>query len=129
MAMNNISTNARNGMANSIVDLLDSGTTNSTGRLRIYTSGFSTQLAELNFSNPAFGAAASGVATASAITDDSSADATGTAAVCRCVDRDAATVWEGTVGTSGADLNLNTVAITSGDTVSVTSMTVTAPAA
>ena len=129
MALSNLQTAVRNSCADAIVDALDVGTTDSTGDLGIYTSAFGTLLALPLFANPAFGAAASGVATANAITDDSSADATGSAAVIRLRDRDNATVVEGTAGTSGADLNLNTVSITTGDTVSITSATITMPAA
>lgn len=128
MALNNFSSSVRNAIANAVADACDVGSANAQGRLRIYTAGFSTLLAELNMANPAFGDAAAGVATANAITDDSSADATGTAAVFRIVNRDAATVVEGTVSTSGADLNLNSTSITAGVAVSVSSLTVTAPA-
>jgi hypothetical protein len=78
---------------------------------------------------PAYGAAAAGVATANAIGDDTDADATGTAAVGRAKDRDNTTCHDFTIGTSGEDLNLNTVSITSGDTVSITAATITMPAA
>lgn len=128
MAINNIATGVRNSMCDALVDAIDAGTTDAAGDFQIYTAAFGTLLAELAFSNPAFGAAATGTATANSITDDSSANATGTAAVCRIRDRDNATVFEGTVGTTGADLNLNTTSITSGDTVSISSMTVTMPA-
>ena len=89
-----------------------------------------TVLAVLTMSNPAFGGAADAtpgaILTASAITDDSSADATGTAAHFVILTGTADThVASGTVGTSGADLNLNSVAITSGSAVAITSMTVT----
>ena len=98
------------------------------GLWEIWTTGFGTKLATLTFSATAFGAAATGVATAAAITDDSSADADGTAAVFRVTSSAPATIYEGTVSTSGADLNLNTVSITTGDTVSITSATMTMPA-
>jgi len=90
-------------------------------------------LATLVYSDPAFGAAAdqnpNARATANAITDDSSADATGTAAWFRssASDDGAAALddhIDGNVGTSGEDLNLNTVSIVSGATVSVTAHTV-----
>lgn len=131
MAINNISTAARNAMCDALVDQVDGGSSN--GVVQIYTSAFGTLLATCAFSATAFGAASSGVATAASISDDTSADATGTAAVCRISTTNdgstpVATVWEGTVGTSGADINFNTVSFTSGDTVSITSMTVTMPA-
>lgn len=129
MALSGIATGVRNSQADAIVDAIDTGSSAANGKLRVYTSGHSTLLAELDFANPAFGAAAAGVATANSITAESSAPATGTAAVLRVVDRDDATVFDGTVGTSGEDYNLNTVSITTGDQVSCTSMTMTAPAA
>lgn len=128
MAVNNISTTVRNAMCDAFVDAIDTGSADAGGDLNIYSAGFAALLASPTFGNPAFGAAATGVATANAITDESNAPASGTAAVLRIADRDNATHSEGTVGTSGEDLNLNTVSITSGDTVAITSATVTMPA-
>jgi hypothetical protein len=84
-----------------------------------------TLLAELTLGNPAFGSAANGVATANSITADSSANATGTAAWFRAVSSGGTGLWDGTVGTSGADLNLNSVSLVLGGNVSVTSFTFT----
>ncbi len=134
-----ISNAAAIAACNAVVDLLDAGA--GAALIRIYDGtqptnsdvAISTQtlLAELTCSDPAFGAAADaapgGRATASAITDDSSANATGTASWFRAVDSNGLAVLDGSVGTSGADLNLNTVSITSGATVSVSSWTVTMP--
>lgn len=65
------------------------------------------------------------LATFDTITDDSSADNTGTAAFFRISTQDSGTVVaQGTIGTSSADLILNTVSITSGSTVSITSATI-----
>jgi hypothetical protein len=103
--------------------------------LRIYdgsqpaTGGSATTLlAELTCNASQFaGASSSAVLTLSAITSDSSANATGTATWFRIVKSDGTThVMDGTVGTSGADLNLNTVSIVSGATVAVSSFTITA---
>ena len=87
-------------------------------------------LAELRFGATAFGASSSGTATANAISDDASANATGTASWFRVLKSDGTTVlWDGSVGASGADLNLNTVSIVASATVSITSLTFTHPAA
>lgn len=84
-------------------------------------------LAELRFGATAFGAAVAGVAAANAITKDSTADATGTAAFFRVFKSNGTTaLWDGTVGTSGADLNINTVSIQANAEVSVTAFTYTA---
>ena len=73
------------------------------------------------------GAASSGVATASAISSDTSADATGTATWARIADSTGTTVMDVTVGTSGDDINFNTVSFVTGATVSITSLTYTQP--
>ena len=86
-----------------------------------------TLLAELTASDPMFGAAGSGIMTASAITQDSSANASGNATWCRVVDSSATFVMDMNVGTSGADLNLTgSVAISSGQPVSISSFVITA---
>jgi hypothetical protein len=85
-----------------------------------------TLLAELRYNATAFGAASNGVATANALTADSSANATGTATWFRALQSNGTSVvGDGTVGTSGCDLNLNSTSITSGIEVSVTSHTYT----
>lgn len=107
------------------------------GYIRIYTGAIpatpetavsGTLLAELQFNATAFGAAAAGVITANAITQDSSADNTGVAGTYRALKSDGTTaLWDGTVSTSGADLNLNSTSINAGVAVSVSSLTVTLP--
>jgi hypothetical protein len=130
MAINNIATTVRNGMADVFVDAIDVGTTDATGDLAGYSAAFASLLFENNFSNPAFGAAAVGVATANAISDDVSANNTGTAAVGRLRNRDNTTVAEFTITATGGggDLQLNTLAVTAGDRIGISSATVTMPA-
>ena len=92
-----------------------------------------TLLGTLTMSDPSFGAATDanpgGRITASAITDDSAADATGTAGYfrMRATGTGAADVADGECGTSASDLNFNTVSITLGSAISITSFTVTQP--
>lgn len=121
-----LSTAARNAMADALVDLVDGGSTDANGDLEIMTSG-DVEVATLELSNPAFGGAANGVATASAISDDTNATG-GTAALHRFKDRDNNEVWRGNVQTSGGDLNLSTLTIPAAGTVQVTAYTVTQPA-
>ena len=84
-------------------------------------------LAELTCNASQFAAgAASGVLTLSAITQDSSADNTGTAAWFRILTSGSVACIDGTVGTSGADLNLNSVSITAAAIVQITAATFTA---
>lgn len=123
---------AVNAKADAISDLLDNG------YIRIYDgtrpagadTAITTQtlLAELRFSATASGAAVAGVITFSAITDDSSANNTGTATWFRTFKSDGSTVvYDGEVGTSGADLNLNTTSIVSGAAVSISAFGYTQP--
>ena len=82
-------------------------------------------LGTLTFSAVPFPAAATGTLTANAITQDSAADATGTAAFYRILNSAGTVTYaQGTVGTSGADLNLNTTSIVLGGPISVTSLTI-----
>lgn len=70
--------------------------------------------------------ASSGQLTLNSITSDTNAAATGTATFFRMLKSDATTVvMDGTVGTSGSDLNLNTTSIVSGATVACTSFVIT----
>lgn len=87
-----------------------------------------TLLAELTFGADAFGAATDdgtlATAVANAITDDSSADATGTAGYFRVTDSLGTTYYfDGTVtGTGGGgDMELNNINITAGGVVGVSS--------
>lgn len=123
-----LTTSARNASANGVVDLIDAGS--AAGKLKIYDSGVSTLLAELTFSDPAFGDAASGVATANAITSDPDANSSGTAAIFLVTDSDDNEVFRGSVTATGGggDLELNTVTIVLNDSISVTSFTYTQPA-
>ncbi len=118
----------RNTTLDNLLDSLNGGTIN------IYDGsrpagpdtavGAQVLLAVLTFNATAFGAASSGSKTANAITADSSANATGTASWFRCLTSGAAAVIDGSVGTSGADLNLNTTSIVSGAEVSISSFVV-----
>lgn len=128
-----LSSTAVNAEADALSDLLDNG------YLRIYdgsqpanaNTAISTQvlLAELRFNATAAPAASGGVLTMNAITQDSSANNTGTATWFRALKSDGSTVvFDGSVSTSGADLNLGSTSITSGASVAVTSMTFTVSA-
>lgn len=80
-------------------------------------------LAELRFGTPAFGSAVAGVITANPITADSDADATGTASwFCVWKSDGVTSLWQGSAGVSGCDLNLNSTAIQQHANVSVSSL-------
>jgi hypothetical protein len=124
---------ARDAALNAVTATLGSG------RLRIYSgtapanadgalSG-NTLLAELTLNATAFAAAVNGVATANAITGDTSADATGTPTFFRLFQSNGTSVvFQGTAGASGQELNLSGLSggqIVAGGSVSVSSLTIT----
>jgi len=82
-------------------------------------------LAELTCSATFAPAASAGVLTVNAITQDASANATGTATWFRVTTSAGAFVIDGSVGTTGSDLNLTTTSIVAGGPVSITSFTIT----
>jgi hypothetical protein len=121
------SSTVRNAMLDAITAAIGSN-----GLLRIYdgsrpASGgaATTLLAQLALSATAAPAAAGGVLTLNAITQDSSADATGTATWFRITTSGGTFVIDGSVGTSGSDLNLTTTSIVATQPVSVSSFTIT----
>ena len=132
-----ISNLAARNACDEVTALLDAGA--GAGKLRIYDgtqpadedTAITTQnlLAELTLSDPAFGAAADGnpggEATANSITDDTSANASGTATWFRGVDSNNNGVIDGSCGTSNADLILDSTTITAGQTVKVNSWVLT----
>jgi hypothetical protein len=111
------------------------GTDVGTGALiRIYsgtrpaTGGTATTLlAELTVSGAFFATNTGGVATVNTITQDSSADATGTASWFRVLTSAAAPKIDGSVTATGGggDLQLVTTSITTGQPVQITSFTIT----
>lgn len=111
----------------------NASTTLNSGFIKIYTGAqpalngavTGTLLVTLTFGATAFGASSSAVATANAITAGTAGN-TGTAGYFALVKSDNTTVVAtGTCGTSGADLNLSTTSIVSGNNVSCSSFTIT----
>lgn len=118
-------------LRNSRLDAITSAV-GSSGLLRIYdgtrpaTGGTATTLlAELTCNATFAPSASGGTLTLNAITQDSSANATGTATWFRITTSGGTFVMDGNVGTSGSDLNLNTTSIVAGGAVSVTSFVIT----
>ncbi len=117
----------RQGLANLVVDQLDEGTP--PGKLVFLTAG-SVAVATLTLANPAFGLAdGSAICTAGSIASDTNAvggtiakaelrNAAGTAKILCSV----------TANGGGGDIQLSSVIISPGQTVSMTSLTYMAPA-
>jgi hypothetical protein len=124
---------------NALLALLNTG---GTGHIKIWSGAMpatcetidaGTLLSTLPLSATAFPAATDpgstglATATANAITSDTSAAATGTAGYFRAYNGAGTCIIQGTVGTSAADMILNTTSISAGATVAITSWVVTLP--
>lgn len=128
-----LSTSCRSACVNAIKT-----TVGSSGKLRIYSgtqpagpdTAISTQtlLAELTLNSTFAPDSTTGVLTLNAITDDSAADATGTAAFFRMTTSGGTAHMDGSVTATGGggDLTFNTVAIQQNVAVGVSSFTITA---
>lgn len=134
-----ISNAAAQAAVTAVVTRVDAGSAE--GRVRIYSgtepadadaalSG-NVLLADLAMSDPAFPSPTDtnpgARVVANAVTDDTSADATGTATFFRLVDSDGTAVVQGSAGTSGTDMILDSASITAGQTVGVSSITINLP--
>lgn len=120
-----------NAEADATARLLDSGL------IKIYSGtvpanasasiGAAVLLATLTFSSTSAPGASGGVMTASAITSDSSADATGAASFFRATKSDGTVLMQGTVTATGGggDMTLPTTAVVATEVVSCSSFTYT----
>lgn len=124
---------SRNAHLDDIAARIDAGA--GPGLLEVYdgvrppTGGTpTTLLGTLTFSDPSAPAAANGTLTFNAITEDSSADATGTATWVRATDSTGAFVADMDAGESGsgAEAIFNTTSIVAGGPIRVDSATLTA---
>jgi len=132
----------RNLIADTVVDRIDAG--GSAGKLIFYDTGTvaaggNAVIAELTFSSTAFGAANNGVAEADTITADTNTLAPGngwssgdssTVTYFEVQDSNGNTIFTGDVtddDTGTGSIQLSSVNIGTGDTISVSSLTYTAP--
>lgn len=129
-----LGTTARNNACNGIVDTLDQGSGAATIQVRtgsqptnVGDTPTGTLLGTLTASDPAFGNASTGVATASAITSDTNADASGTAGYHVWKDSDGNNIMDGTCGQGSGDLSFDNSTIVAGGTIAISSYTVTVP--
>lgn len=118
------STATKTARMNAVVTQIDAGA--GAGVLQIGTTGMATVLAEFTLNDPC-GTVSGAVLTFSGFPkSDTSANATGTAAAARIRDSNANDVVTGlTVGLSGSDINLDSLSITTGQTVTLNSATLT----
>ena len=136
-----ISTAAAKAACDALVDLLDGGSGAGYIEVRtgsqpatVATAASGTLLGTLTLSDPAFGNASTAspsVATANAITSDTTADATGTAGWCRAYDSAGTAIIDGsaTATGGGGDFEFDSVSIVAGGTIAMSSWTVSHPTA
>jgi len=124
-----LGTTARNAAADGVVDLLDGGAGDATGDISFQTAG-AVALATCNLTNPAFGNASAGVATAAAIAQGTVSGSSNPSTIALAIFRNRANteIFRCAVGTSGSDINLSSVAVNNSDTIDITSLTYTQPA-
>lgn len=136
MAIIRFVTAVKNSALDTIKEAIDAGA--GAGTIKIYTGtqptspadAITTQtlLGTLTFSDPC-GTSASGTLTMSAITQDSSADATGTATWARIADSTGATVCDVDVTATGGGgtLQFNTTSFVIGGPILISAFTITVP--
>jgi hypothetical protein len=114
---------------NALADAFDAhvNTGGGTANLKLETSG-DVEVATFNFQNPAFGAAANGVITLQGTPIEDADAAGGTVAQGSIYDRGGAKVSESVAATSGQEITVSSTTIGVGETVTLTSLTVTQPA-
>lgn len=106
-----------------VLNAIDGGA--GAGYIEICSAAYATVLATITLSDPC-GSVGSQALTLTMPKSDTNADNTGTAAIARIKDSTGTIVVSGlTVSTSGADINLSSLAITAGDTVTLNSAVIT----
>lgn len=139
MATVNLTVSARNALLARLLLSMDPTVGGAAATLNIYSgtkpvnadaAATGTLLGTLTFSDPVAPAPSGGVATMSAIAQDASADATGTATWCRVFDPTGTTIFDGVVTATGGGgfLELNTTAIALGGPIQITGMQINIPA-
>lgn len=120
----------RNAVADTEGDLLNGGTIQiRTGAQPATpdTAAGGTLLGTLSFSATAFGAPATGVVTANAITSDTSADNSGTAGHARILTSAPAIHSDASCNQGSGDFNFDNNVIVAGGVIAVSALTLTAP--
>lgn len=119
------STAVKNARLDAVTAQIDGGA--GAGKLEICSAAYAAILATITLNDPAAAAAPGGVLTLSGFPkSDTSADNTGTAAVARIRDSNNVDIITGlTVGAGSGDVNLDSVSITAGQTVTINSAAIT----
>ena len=120
-----LETVARNALADAFDDIVNTGA--GTSNLKLETSG-DVEVATINFQNPAFGAAATGVITLAGVPLQDASATGGTVAQGSIYNRNAAKVSESVAATSGQEITMSSLTIGATEVVTLTALTVTVPA-
>lgn len=134
--MPTLSNAARDAAILAVTNRIDNGA--AAGTIKIYSGSkpagpdtaisSQTLLATFTLSDPAFTTGATGVRTLAGTPKSTTGLAAGTATWFRAADSNGVAEIDGTVGTSGSDLNLNTTTISVGLAIDITSGSLTQPA-
>jgi hypothetical protein len=107
-----------------VITAVDAGS--GPGTLEICTAAYASVLATITLADPSFTESGGVITMAGVPRSDTSADATGTAAVARIKDSTGTVVISGlTVGAGTGDIQLNSVSIAAGQSVTITAGTIT----
>jgi hypothetical protein len=113
----------KNNRMTQVLNAIDGGA--GAGYIEICSAAYAAVLATITLSDPC-GTVGTQALTLTMPKSDTNADNTGTAAIARIKDSTGTIVVSGlTVSTSGADINLSSLAITAGDTVTLNSAVIT----
>lgn len=122
-----LETTLRDALADEIDVTVNFGVTETGGKLVIEQSG-GAEISLHRFNPTAFDAASTGVITLQGTPIDDASAIAGTAAIFSIYDRNNLKLLEGVVAVSGQDLDLSSLVVGSGDTVSLTAFSITVPA-
>lgn len=117
----------RNAIADALELEISFGVTQSGGKLVIEQSNDS-EISLHRFDDPFSAAASSGTITMTGAPKDDTSATAGTAAQFSIYDRNDLKILEGIVNVTGDELDLSSLSVGAGDTVSLTAFSITAPA-
>lgn len=120
-----LETGLRDDLANQIDDSVNTGGGTAT---LVFETAADAAVATIDLQNPAFGAAATGVITLQGTPLEDSSAVGGTVAQFSIFDRAVAKQLEGVVLVAGGDINMTSLVVGVGDTVELTSFSITVPA-
>lgn len=116
-------------MRNAIADAIDARVNTGSGTAQfVLETSADAEVAAFNLQNPAFGNAAAGVIAAQGTPLTDSDAAGGEIAQASLYDRDAAKLLEAAAATSGQEVTVSSTTVGVGETVNLTSLTLTVPA-